>query len=439
MAIELSRLLEPKTLIVVGVSEPEKKEERYSRYFRFLVQNLSRFKGKLQVVDISGKLPGSEKDLKKISKENDLAVVALPKKQMTKNFQKIISRTKGLLLVSDEVEPKQLDKLLSLFKRKKLLLLGPATFGVLNPEIGLAAVVSVGLGEGSIGIISQKRSVTGEIVSRIHELRKNVSKVICTGEGLGVGETELIDYLSKDKKTAVICVYVESLRNGRDFIETVKSVSAEKPILILKGGRMRRIFECAVAQAKGILAENIEKMIAGADILSKQPPLPGKRVVIVTNLAGQGGFALKFLNDNGLTPARPSEEVSKRILKKYPKTKIGEFVDVGVFASADVYRFVLDQLIPNGEVDGAMVICDLRLGQLETEELVKLMERKPKDKPTVGVVLVSGAREKILDVLAKTRTPIYESVELAVAALRISNSRYEIEVSRKSQSGKNSP
>jgi acyl-CoA synthetase (NDP forming) len=425
MPIGLDGLFEPKFLIIVGVSEPKKGEERYSRCFCRLVRNLSGFKEKLQIVDLSGKLPESEKDLKKI-KGKDLAIVVLPRNLMTKNFQKILSRAKAILLISDEIESKQLDKLCELSKRRKLLFLGPASFGVMNPEIGLIATVSGGLGAGEIGIISQNRSVTSAIINTASELRKNVSKVACIGEGAGVNETDLIDYLTKDKKTAVICVYVETLRDGRGFIGAVKKASMEKPILILKGGKVQKVFKHAVIQARGILVENIEEMLVGAETLSKQPPMPGKKVAIVTNYYGQGMLALRYLNEKGLSPARLSEEVSKKLLKKDARIKIGEFVDIGVSANADHYKFVVDQLLSDEGVDGVMVICGVGLGQLEADELPKVMEKKPKNKPILGVALFLEKREDILDALTRARTPVCGSVKTAVTVLKISSLRHEI-------------
>jgi acetyltransferase len=345
---------------------------------------------------------------------------------MTKNFRKILSRTKVLLLISDEIESKQLDKLSELSKRKKLLFLGPAAFGVLNPEIGLMATVSDGLGMGEIGIISQSRDVTGAIINTASELKKNVSKVACIGRGAGVNETDLINYLAKDKKTTVICVYVETLRNGRKFFDAVKKTSLEKPILVLKGGKVRKVFKHAVMQARGILVEDIEEMLVGADVLSKQPTMPGKKVAIVTNSHGQAMLALRYLEENGLLPARPSEEVSGKLLKKITRMKIGEFVDVGASANADHYRFVVDQLLSDEGIDGVMVICDVGLGQLEAEELPKVMEKRPKGKPIVGVALLHERREDILDALARAKTPTCKSIKTAAAAFKISSLRHEI-------------
>jgi acyl-CoA synthetase (NDP forming) len=200
----------------------------------------------------------------------------------------------------------------------------------------------------------------------------------------------------------------------------------EKPILILKGGKMRKVFKHAITQARGILVESVEEMLAGAEVLSKQPPLPGNRVAIVTNSNGQGMLALRYLDEKGLNPARPSEEVSKKLLKRSARIKIGEFVDMGVSANADHYKFVVDQLLSDEGVDGVMVICDVGLGQLEADELPKVMGKRPKDKPIVGVTLLLEKREDILDALALGKTPVCESVKIAAAALKISGLRHEI-------------
>jgi acetyltransferase len=206
----------------------------------------------------------------------------------------------------------------------------------------------------------------------------------------------------------------------------VGTAAVEKPVLILKGGRVRKIFKCAVVQARGILVRNLEEMLAGANVLSKQPPMPGKRVAILTNLKGLGAIALRYLEEYGLVPARPTEEVSKRFAKKIPSARMGEFVDLGISAEADRYKFAVEQLISDENVDGMMIICGVELGRVSADELLKVMERGKKDKPIVGVVLLTERRKDVLDALARAKTPIYREVESAAAALKISNSRHEI-------------
>ncbi len=424
MPTGLNAVLEPKTIVLVGDSELKKENEVYSRQFNSLLSNLSDFKGKMQIIDLSGKTPESESRLEKIPGGRDLAIVVLPKGLLTKNLRKIVTKTRGLLLISDEIDPKQADELSKLNKRGKLALLGSASFGVANPEIGMAAVISDKLGKGGIGIVCRERSVSNEVVSRASELGSDVSKMVCTGIGLGADVSDIVKHLVEDKKTSVICICVDEISESRKLIETIKNFSTAKPILILKGGKVGKIFRSAVTQARGILVDDIEEILLGAAAISKQPLLRGKRIAVLTNFDGQGRLALNYLEANGFVPAAPSGETSKKISKKIPAAKIGEYIDMGRHANSDDYKFAIEQIISNENVDGLIVVCVAGLDYLEPDEIRKVMEKsKNKEKPVVGVSLL----EKLKGVdVAEMEIPTYRDTKSAAVALRISLARHEI-------------
>lgn len=427
MPIGLKSLFEPKTLVLVGASDLKKGDETYSKQFGILVKNLAGYKGKIHLVDLSGKMEGSVSGVGKVPKGKDLAVVVLPKTMLTKNLPKILSRVKGILLVSGEIEERQAAQISALAKKKKFILLGPASFGVLNPETGLTAALAGGLKKGNIGLISQKLGVTGLLVAFARERGVGVSKVACVGEGTGLDESDLIGYMAADKKTSAICVYLEAPKDGRKFIDAVKAASMTKPVIIMKGGQVQGIFRDAVGQVKGTLVDNLEELLAGAELVSKQPPMPGERVAVVTNSSGQGNLALRYLDENCLLPATPSEDSSKKITKKVPSAKIGKIVDLGMSAKSDQYKTAVEQLLSDENVDGVMVVCVLGPGLLEAEDVPKMLDKvKSKEKPIFGVVLPLEKGAEILEALSDLKSPVCWDVKPAAAAFRISHARRKI-------------
>jgi acyl-CoA synthetase (NDP forming) len=154
--------------------------------------------------------------------------------------------------------------------------------------------------------------------------------------------------------------------------------------------------------------------------------MPGKRVAIITNLHGQGDLALRYLDENGLAPAPPSEEVAKKIIKKSPQARVGEFVSLGGSGGPEEYKFAVEQILEAEVADGVMIVCDVGVGGFEIDDLLKVMEKRPKESPIVGTVLAPKKREEVLEALAGAKTPVFESVEQAAVGLRISHSRYEI-------------
>jgi acyl-CoA synthetase (NDP forming) len=52
-----------------------------------------------------------------------------------------------------------------------------------------------------------------------------------------IDEAELYEYLADDGDTGVVLSYIESVGDGRRFIEQAKALSEKKPLIILKSGK----------------------------------------------------------------------------------------------------------------------------------------------------------------------------------------------------------
>ena len=66
------------------------------------------------------------------------------------------------------------------------------------------------------------------------------SKVISFGNGADLRETELLENPGNDRQTKVIAMYMEGVKDGREFFRVLRQVAARKPVIIkggLSGGR----------------------------------------------------------------------------------------------------------------------------------------------------------------------------------------------------------
>jgi len=63
-----------------------------------------------------------------------------------------------------------------------------------------------------------------------------LSKVISYGNGCDLDAVELLDYLADDPETGYIAAYLEGVRDGRRFLEILRSVTPKKPVVIWKAG-----------------------------------------------------------------------------------------------------------------------------------------------------------------------------------------------------------
>lgn len=432
MSPELKVLFEPKSVVVLGASELKGEDSFFSTLFTLVAHNVSKFR-KVKIVDLSGKLAGSEKNLNRVPKDRDLGVVLLPKKHLQTNLPKLLARrVRALVLMAGELDEKEREKLSGLVKRKRLLLLGPnATMGVLNTANDLLAAPERGQmpRKGHVAVISQDGSVAAAMLDRARSLNVGISKMACMGEGLGVDEADLLRYLAQDKETKAVCVYIESAKNGRKFAEAIRELVGNKPVIVLKGGPERDgVFEAALKQAGALQANDIEELFGAAEVLVKQPPLRGHRIAVATNFPGLAMLAARYLSDEGFEIVPPSKKTAESIMKKCPGGRVEGFVDLGPTEKADHFKFAVEQLLSDEGVDGVMVINAIKSGMLVPEDLRKIAEgaKKSKEKPVVDVVVSSEDYTIAREILADTELPVYDGTGNAARAMKMLSLRGKI-------------
>jgi acetyltransferase len=164
-----------------------------------------------------------------------------------------------------------------------------------------------------------------------------ISKVCSVGNKIDVDECDLLPWLIEDKDTAVIGLYLESLLNGRRFIDICRN--STKPIVVLKGGKSakgaqaamshtaslagnERITQGAFAQAGVVEASDFKQMMDLCRTLSMFPPRredhPG-RVAILTFSGGAGIVSADFLEAEGLEVADLSEQTKESLGRLFPE------------------------------------------------------------------------------------------------------------------------
>jgi len=427
MSTELKPLFEPKSVVLVGDSDLEGEDKVYSTLFHFLVQNLSSLKkGKVCVVDFSGKILESYKNLSKVPTRQDLAIVLLPKKPLAKNLQKILNRrVKSLVLIEGKLDGAQIAELENTAKRRKMAFLGPDSIGIINTTNSLFAVPErAQISKGQVAVVTQDCCAAHNVLDLARTT--GISKLISTNQTVGTNVTEILSYLSQDKETKVICAHIKGVREGREFVRVLREIVAEKPVIILNGSNDRpEVFKAVVKQAGALLAHDAQDMLNGAGGLARQPPLPGERIAIVTNLAGQAALFERYLAEEELSLAKPSVELIGKIKKKYPSAEISDFINLGSGARADAYKHVVEMLLAEENVDGVIMINSVKSTLFDIEDLRKVAEvaKRSREKPVIDAVLCAEGNATTKEIMSNTDLPIYNQLEEAAHVLRILRAR----------------
>jgi acyl-CoA synthetase (NDP forming) len=210
---------------------------------------------------------------------------------------------------------------------------GPNCMGLYVPESKLAFMPGFPTESGPVGFISQSGGNAGEMVYTATVRGIRFSKVVSYGNAADVDEAELLAYLADDPNTEIICSYIEGIKDGRRFFESVRKAAAAKPTVILKGGRTAagtravmshtaslagslQVFDSLCRQVNAVRVNSVEEM---ADLavafrflqpLVASPPTSvaqGPRPETLGGIAVVGGgggfsvFAADEIDDAGLS------------------------------------------------------------------------------------------------------------------------------------------
>jgi acyl-CoA synthetase (NDP forming) len=426
----IKAIFEPKSVLLVGATGIKERSGVISpALFNSLVSDMSSsFKGKINVLDLSGRLSGAIKNLKDVPKKQDLAVLTAPPELTLKGIGRLVDKgIKAVILPAGGYNDEQLKQLQRATVKRGVRVLGPnASLGVLNTENGLCTSFEHGPMpvRGSLALISQDSGLGAAMLDWACFHGVGLSKFASFGDKVDVNEVDLLNYLAQDDDTSAICMYMEWIEDGRKFTDAVREAAKRKPVSILRGigkGTGRdEIFDAAIKQAGAIRAVNIEDLFNSGIALALQPPMRGDRVAIISNSEGPALLAADAIEQNGLKLAVLSEEVNKTLKSRYPGIDVNNPINIKPTAGAENYEFTLEKVLADPNVDGIMVINMLKSSVLKPEDLGTIAKATKKSKGKSVVDVTMGGKDPVLarGVLREKGIPTYDLPEKAANAMK---------------------
>src|SRR5262245_53185453 len=197
------------------------------------------------------------------------------------------------------------------------LLAGQKGEGVVSPPSKLGAqIVGPYPPVGHIGIASQSGNFVSSFENYAQLTGVGVSRAVSAGNAAAVTVPDYLEYFAQDPQTRVALAYVESVGDGRSFMERLRGGAERKPVVVVKGGATRggqraaashtgalasddRVFDGAARQAGVSRAESVEQGFEVAASFATQPLPRGNRVVVVTTVGGWGVVAADAIGRTG--------------------------------------------------------------------------------------------------------------------------------------------
>ena len=199
-------------------------------------------------------------------------------------------------------------EVLRVARENGIRVVGPNCMGLYNAYNSLTATFSLMVPKrGGISFISQSGAVGTTMLAWAKKAGIGFSKFISIGNESDISLSELLLYLSEDEATKVITVYMESVKDGSAFLETLRRVSSNKPTIILKVGSTptgakaasshtgalageSSVLEGIFRQFSVIQARDTEELFELAHAFSSLPLPKGRSAAVVSS---GGGWAIE--------------------------------------------------------------------------------------------------------------------------------------------------
>ena len=401
MTKNLETFFKPKTIAVVGASKDSRKIGHAA------LKNLliSDYQCKIYPINPKEESILGLKCYKKVTDvvgNIDLVLISVPAAIVPSIIKDCIEKNvKNVIIISSgfsEIGNHDLEnELKTIIKDSKMRVLGPNVMGYKNASIGLdASFVYGNPRKGSIALISQSGALGIGMIYLANNEYTGVSKIVGVGNKIDIDDDDLIDYFANDPDTKVIGLYIEAVKDGREFMNAIKRCN--KPVLVVKAGRSTagaratashtgsmagsdNIYSAAIKQAGGIRCRDIVELFDMAKALNGQPPAQGNRIGIVTNGGGLGIMLTDACEELGLVIPKLSSKTFKKIDKILPDLIIPNN-PIDVVADADFYRYetATRALLEDPNIDG-VIVASVHGGYARPEEftgaiLKMIRERK---------------------------------------------------------------
>ncbi|MCL6612086.1 MAG: acetate--CoA ligase family protein [Peptococcaceae bacterium] len=375
----------------------------------------------------------------------DVAVIAVPAARVlevaaecgengVKNLVTITAGFKETGREGLEVEK----KLLALCRQYGMRMLGPNCAGMMDTHVPINTSFAMGFPQkGDIAFFSQSGAMMVAILDWSREAGIGLSKVVSLGNKADLSEIDFIEEAADDPYTRVILCYIEDVTDGPRFLDVAGRAARKKPVIIYKSGTSQAgalaasshtgalagsdlAYDIAFRQCGVIRARTITDLFDLAVSFARSPAPGGPRVAIVTNSGGPGIIASDNVEARGLTMARFGKETLDALREGLPaEAGIYNPVDVLGDAMDDRYRFALDKVCADPNVDSVVVIVTPTATNkpLETSRAVIEMKEKYPHKGFFGAYIGGSALAEAKEVLNRSGIPCFTFPEPVIASI----------------------
>jgi acetate---CoA ligase (ADP-forming) len=308
----LERAFNPRTVVVIG-------DKRMGGYM--WLRSMTQLKGKLYSVQIDpNEIPGIEamgienrKSLAEITEPIDYAISAVPRQIAPRILKDCIANhvgsigffTSGFSETSEELGIRLEAELRELALNSEIALVGPNCMGLYSSPAGLCNYPDEKAGDpGDVCFISQSGTHTINFCVQAPHHGIKMNKAASIGNVLILEAADYIDLMTADPATRVIGMYIEGVRDGRRFFDSVRHAAERHPVVIWKGGvteagaratfshtgslaTAEATWRTVVQQSGAVEVASLDAMLDAVELFARAKRIGGKRMGLVAMTGGQ--------------------------------------------------------------------------------------------------------------------------------------------------------
>ncbi len=282
-------------------------------------------------------------NVKDIPFDIDLAIIAIPARLVPNAFRDCVTKgihaaiviTSGFRETGEEGSRLQ-DELSSIAEQGDLVFIGPNTMGTVSTFHNLISMgVPLSPMPGGLAVISQSGNIGNQMIDWATHKGFGVGFYAGTGNEAMLKTTDLLEYFGLRKEVKALALYIEGLDDGRNFMDTARRITKDKPVVALKAGATSsgskaakshtgsmagsfEVFSAMFKQAGIVQVDTPSELVNVAGAMSNLPVPRGNRVGIMTLGGGWGVVTADECEKSGLDLPPLSDEIINDLDKRLP-------------------------------------------------------------------------------------------------------------------------
>jgi len=250
--------------------------------------------------------------IEEIEEGTDLAVLAVRREAVAPALLALAARGCSVAVVTAEMPP---EELAAATRAAGVRALGPRSFGVALPHLGLNASLShLPVLPGRLALLAQSSAVPRAVLDWAAAEAVGFSHIIGIGDNADLGFAPLLDWLARDPSAGAVLLDLRRIRNRRLFVSAARAASRTRPVVAIRPGGGRdasgaadAVLGAVLARAGVLRVEGLEDLLSAAETLPRVKPAArfgpeaarGDRIAIVGNGEGLALLAVDALIAGG--------------------------------------------------------------------------------------------------------------------------------------------